>query len=64
MPNVPDGLLTADEVRGYMAEELVGESGRGGGEANARRRCESVTMGCGCDRVSSLSVSITDARRL
>ena len=38
----------------------MGESGRGGVEANARRRCESEYMGCACDMGSSASMLDTD----
>ena len=49
-------------MRGWVVDVLAGESGRSGEDANARRRCEGVKMGCGCDGVWPLSwsVSITD----
>jgi hypothetical protein len=49
--------------RDCIVEGLVGESGYGGEEANARRRCEIVKTGCGCDGVLqslSWSASIID----
>ena len=61
MPKLPEGRH--EWVRDCIVEGLLGESGCGGEEANARRRCEIVKTGCGCDKVLrslSWSASITD----